>query len=265
MPHSISIGYNYQPLDQSKREIRILWVKYRPYHDPKPLKCRLQHISLDELLETENAYWSAISYTWGTTTQLRPASIDGKQVLIPDTAEAALRNCLEDFVKKGVRPTWERIKRLVRGSEFIFWIDVICIDQTNIQERNAQVQLMGSIYSSAPVVFVWLGNDEGDHAKVLFDVFVRFNKFMKSMPDLQHDPVTYLRTLRTIGQELYSSLSDNEWEALNTLYSSVWFRRTWYVCRSVSRCAFVIWHTLVQQEITQPKLVLPFFRSTTHA
>jgi hypothetical protein len=39
----------------------------------------------------------------------------------------------------------------------ILWIDAICIDQSNIEERNHQVPLMKTIYSNATAVRVWLG------------------------------------------------------------------------------------------------------------
>ena len=38
-----------------------------------------------------------------------------------------------------------------------YWIDAICIDQSNVQERNHQVQLMKVIYSQAESVSIWLG------------------------------------------------------------------------------------------------------------
>jgi hypothetical protein len=40
----------------------------------------------------------------------------------------------------------------------ILWIDAICMDQSNIEERNHQVPLMKTIYSNATTVRVWLGN-----------------------------------------------------------------------------------------------------------
>ena len=38
------------------------------------------------------------------------------------------------------------------------WIDAICIDQTNIPERNQQVNRMSRIYSAAKQIWVWLGD-----------------------------------------------------------------------------------------------------------
>lgn len=39
------------------------------------------------------------------------------------------------------------------------WIDAICIDQTNTDERYHQVQRMGTIYRDADEVIVWFGDD----------------------------------------------------------------------------------------------------------
>lgn len=40
------------------------------------------------------------------------------------------------------------------------WIDAICIDQNNVDERNHQVRMMSDIYQGATEVLVWLG--QGD-------------------------------------------------------------------------------------------------------
>jgi hypothetical protein len=38
-----------------------------------------------------------------------------------------------------------------------YWIDALCINQSNIPERNHQVAQMGDIFGSAQCVHVWLG------------------------------------------------------------------------------------------------------------
>jgi len=37
------------------------------------------------------------------------------------------------------------------------WVDSICINQDDEQERETQVSLMQEIYGSASLVYVWLG------------------------------------------------------------------------------------------------------------
>ncbi|KAH7364025.1 heterokaryon incompatibility protein-domain-containing protein [Rhexocercosporidium sp. MPI-PUGE-AT-0058] len=40
------------------------------------------------------------------------------------------------------------------------WIDAVCIDQNNIEERGQQVSLMFEIYTKASVVIAWLGGED---------------------------------------------------------------------------------------------------------
>lgn len=44
-----------------------------------------------------------------------------------------------------------------------YWVDSLCIDQSNIVEKTHEVKRMGEIYKSARAVVVWLGPErEGD-------------------------------------------------------------------------------------------------------
>lgn len=50
------------------------------------------------------------------------------------------------------------------------WVDALCINQHDIPERNAQVQLMGAIYRRASAVLMWLGPG-ADNSNMAFDLF----------------------------------------------------------------------------------------------
>ncbi|KAF7870193.1 uncharacterized protein EAF02_009383 [Botrytis sinoallii] len=49
--------------------------------------------------------------------------------------------------------------RLKITERTLFWIDAICINQDDLDERSQQVLLMGSIYKNASRVTVWLGEE----------------------------------------------------------------------------------------------------------
>lgn len=49
-----------------------------------------------------------------------------------------------------------------------FWIDILCIDQENEQEKADQVRLQGEIYKSATCVLSWLG-PSGDNSDLAMD------------------------------------------------------------------------------------------------
>ena len=47
-------------------------------------------------------------------------------------------------------------------SEWILWIDAICINQNDLQEWSAEVRRMGDIFSIAWRTLIWLGPDDDD-------------------------------------------------------------------------------------------------------
>jgi hypothetical protein len=132
--HAASKSYVYKPLDPLKNEIRLLTLF--PGDTIDNVKCELSHHSLRDDLNYE-----ALSYTWGIST--KPCIIDLHGVPFPVTRnlDVALRNIRKPA---GLSP-----KRL--------WIDAICINQIDLEERSSQVQCMQEIFSHATRVFAWLG------------------------------------------------------------------------------------------------------------
>lgn len=88
--------------------------------------------------------YTAVSYTWGDGAPTEQISINGQEFRV----RINLWSCLH-YLGKAVKPR--------SGSCKYLWVDAICIDQNNDQERNAQVRLMDQIYRNAIVVSVWLG------------------------------------------------------------------------------------------------------------
>lgn len=87
--------------------------------------------------------YEALSYVWGQSSENRTITVDGKEgVPVTDNLHAALRRLR--------RPDRQRI----------LWVDSLCINQENIEERSWQVEMMGRIYSTAARVVIWLGDAE---------------------------------------------------------------------------------------------------------
>lgn len=86
--------------------------------------------------------YEALSYRWGSTLKARTIQLGQN----PDfKVTAALEAALQ----------------VLRSSEKarMIWIDALCINQGDIQERNRQVQLMRRIYMNAKTVRIWLDVD----------------------------------------------------------------------------------------------------------
>ncbi|KAF5969550.1 WW [Fusarium coicis] len=123
----------YQPLRSSDGQIRLLILHPAPKHDTH-IQC-----SLEPAILSSNPAYEALSYTWGDPGNGCNISLSKHDFLVGDNAAAALR-----------RLRWKKKKR-------VLWIDAICINQTDVDEKNTQVPLMQKIYGQAQNVLVWLG------------------------------------------------------------------------------------------------------------
>jgi hypothetical protein len=118
---------------KSPRSIRVLHLNSSD-SATQPLGCSLEEISLDNVPE-----YDALSYSWDAQTASEAVDCDGKILNITPNCVAALRQLRRKKAKRTM------------------WIDSICIDQTSVNERNQQVELMGEVYQRAKNVIVWLG------------------------------------------------------------------------------------------------------------
>ncbi|KAK5556008.1 hypothetical protein LTR46_005854 [Exophiala xenobiotica] len=88
----------------------------------------------------------AISYTWGSA-----AAGDTREIRVNGRAFRVRVNL------------WNLLFHLrQRGEARFLWIDALCIDQQNLEERNWHVQRMARIYDSAQKTVVWLGMPSED-------------------------------------------------------------------------------------------------------
>lgn len=129
----------YCPLDPERRQIRILHVQGSEHPDDD-LKCDLEVVSL---LSDPKPSFEAISYCWAEVLGTSHLIVDGKHV---DNAPASAVKVLRRF----------RLRTDVRT----FWIDAICIDQNNLDERSQQVALMGDVYGKSSLTLIWLGDED---------------------------------------------------------------------------------------------------------
>jgi Heterokaryon incompatibility protein (HET) len=131
--------YSYRPL-LSPQSTRVLLLQSDRSHHAN-IHITLEGVSLD-LENSSFRPYDALSYVWGSPTGNQPIFCEGKEILVTSNCESALRHL--------------RHKR----KTVVLWIDTICIDQQNADEKALQIPLMGEIYRRATEVTIWLG--EGD-------------------------------------------------------------------------------------------------------
>ncbi|APA13266.1 hypothetical protein sscle_10g080360 [Sclerotinia sclerotiorum 1980 UF-70] len=115
------------------------------------------HGNLDVVSLESNPEYEALSYVWGATTPAKTINLDGLLISITPNLENALRNL--------------RLTNLPR----ILWVDALCINQDDLDERASQVALMRRVYSEATTVLIWLGS-ESDGSDDAMRSIERFDK-----------------------------------------------------------------------------------------
>jgi hypothetical protein len=176
--------YEAVPLDRdiSSTNIRVIGNLVRD--EEGRISCKLRTISLewkdDEQRSQRPESYLALSYTWGSPNAGKSISIDGKSFEVRDNLWDFLNEaCTRGTFTRRPTPTSEHLRTMrmmfpgtcIPGEEQDFlWIDAICIDQSQVEERNHQVAMMGKIYSRAYEVLVWLGQSTPLIAELLYNM-----------------------------------------------------------------------------------------------
>lgn len=87
--------------------------------------------------------YHALSYCWGPPRASTP-------IILANDLQMPVRDNLYAFLREA------RSAKTLAG--VWIWIDALCIDQTNIPERNDQVARMKVLYEGAAKIIIWLGS-----------------------------------------------------------------------------------------------------------
>jgi hypothetical protein len=195
--------YIYTPLS-TDRNIRLLLLHRR--HPDDHVRCSLIETPLNEAPKFE-----AMSYTWGGQDSDFKVILDDKAISVTANAFNLLRDLSSYLFPR------------------LLWIDSICIDQENTDEKTRQVRLMGEIYRSASLVTVWLSTGRARQSAL--------EEYANSIDAIMVlDLVKELQLLglsQSSNLSLYRRLSAQRrtprWEALMKMLEHTWFERTWIV------------------------------------
>lgn len=189
--------------------------------------CSWTHPSSDPSFSNEDIYesptdirpiYEALSYAWGSTDDLEVAYV---------SEFSTTRDIIEN-----VFTTMELGKNLICALKHLrniyaprrLWVDAICINQTDMKERERQVLRMDNIYKSADRVLIWLGPTK-DNSSLAISVLQKIGQrveitrdgFIVSSPDYR-EPFSWPPQLP--GDE-------QSWLAINELIQVPWFERLW--------------------------------------
>lgn len=193
----------------SAREIRLL---VPDASDPKTgMSWSLRTANVDN----PNLHFFALSYAWAVQSHPNtfPISCNGHQICVHHNLYTAL-------------PFLARRYEDHTSAATPYWIDAVCINQADDEEKVSQIRLMNTIYRRAGRVLVWLGlalkpeqQDIIPRAIELMPLLIKeYARFRQS--SLKHN--------FEVDREL-SHFGRDGWEAILHLLTNTYFRRVWMV------------------------------------
>jgi hypothetical protein len=126
--------FHHKALNLSRNEFRLLRIQHKKSHRSETIECKIRTFKFGK------RPFIALSYAWGDLTcSQKKIKINGLPFSVGPNLWEFLKVALQTNITE-----W-------------LWIDALCIDQSNIAERNHQVGLMDKIYEGAFKVIAWLG------------------------------------------------------------------------------------------------------------
>ncbi|MCJ1454648.1 hypothetical protein MMC28_005001 [Mycoblastus sanguinarius] len=219
--------YSYTPLRRPGSNIRLIEILPG---DGVYILCKLHIADLDNItsfaIDGKPRTYEALSYTWDHQTLAKTVICDGKVLYVAQNIYDALHTLR--------RPTSSRI----------FWIDAICINQSDTDERSHQVGLMRFIYNRATLVTSWLGKEDEYTAPAINLIDRIVKNHVSADVSLKAHP-SAIWDNRMMDKMDLPHFPSFEWEALAQLFKQAYFRRIWVVqemvvaSKAVVRCGFM--------------------------
>ncbi|KAF4457123.1 Heterokaryon incompatibility protein 6, OR allele [Fusarium austroafricanum] len=200
----------YQPITRDN-EIRLLVLE--PGELGNELDCQLIHAELSWRTKFE-----ALSYAWGDDTTVYRLKCSGRDI--------GVRANLHDALLDLRHPRQKRI----------LWVDALCINQDDNDEKSEQIMLMNEIYSQAQGVLIYLGKSdssvEGAIASMrwldwkLTPLYIR-QFFLSAAPGTSSFFIDGWTQMQPIDRQGFS------WSPIISLLHRPWFQRTWVIQEAV--------------------------------
>ncbi|ETS79688.1 hypothetical protein PFICI_09541 [Pestalotiopsis fici W106-1] len=203
--------YQYERLEKAD-DIRLLDIL--PGTDEDPIAISLQTVSL-----STNPDFEALSYVWGDPAVTEQVACHGRLLRVTTN----LFNAFRQLRLPDRRRT--------------LWADAVCINQTDLDEKSQQIQIMHRIYKSCRTCAIWLGQAD-EHSAVALDIVQLMGEMVCrrrgiSMEELESQPERDRRdpmqALRIGLDESLPAINSPRWFSLFRFLRREWFSRVWVV------------------------------------
>jgi hypothetical protein len=195
-------SYQHRTLSEPSAWIRLLEILPAVDSDTM-IRCRLFDAELSDAPP-----YAALSYAWGASHDRAAIVIEGHAFLIVESQLILLRS---------MRSRSEDLNPAI-------WLDALCIDQQNFEEKSAQVSIMGDIFAQAREVVVGLSDgDESD------------DRGVHLLADLASSTSSLTRSDRTeeavnLAKEAVLRIDrSGGWEDILRIFQNAWWTRRWMI------------------------------------
>lgn len=172
--------------------------------------------------------YDTLSYVWGDPAHgTASITVNGQESHVTQNLHAALLRLRKQDVSS------------------VLWIDQLCIDQNNVEEKTRQVQLMREIYSNCSLCYLWMGElpqdvsvDEARWVLAVLEYTGGWNEAktgggsVPPLPDIlthQHDGAGLWRALTSLLGEDESREERSWWTRIWTVQEAVLVRRAHFM------------------------------------
>jgi hypothetical protein len=153
--------------------------------------------------------YHALSYVWRSEMTTRTVFLNKISFAVTPTVLAAINQL---YCRVGI---------------VLVWVDQICINQEDDDEKAEQVARMGEIYSKAEIVLIWMGTT-ADGSDVLLNkmpLLLKAAQEARTHYEAATDFDLYKLTTPPTTEEL--------WGSLGLFYQRAWFHRLWVLQEAI--------------------------------
>ncbi|PPJ50387.1 hypothetical protein CBER1_06969 [Cercospora berteroae] len=187
-----STQYRYWPLRPG--EIRLLQIEPRRWLIGGTIHASLLHVQPSPTLE-----YDPVSYRWGDPALTEEILVDGRTMAVTKSALQVLLNCRTSWTRKTI------------------WIDSICINQRDFDEKASQIRMMRDIYRNATRVVLY----------PILDWYAR--AAVQTLMQVLANVMTLTEHLRKLRKLAIGQKESRRWHAVVDLFLSEYFTRVWVV------------------------------------
>ncbi|KAK0649839.1 heterokaryon incompatibility protein-domain-containing protein, partial [Cercophora newfieldiana] len=203
-------------------------------HPHSPFRATLEVANIEETPPYE-----ALSYTWGTQPPSAYIYLDNPDDQHPSPLP----------IKPNLASALHFLRPLPGSAPRRLWIDALCIDQSNVDERSRQVGYMRLVYQHCERVVAWIGTKGSEGVEMAFEAAKRLSVVGELVAEMQRvgagdsgqaEGGADEGLVREMIANALASVPEGAMDKLAKLFEREYFCRSWVVQEiAVARVAMV--------------------------